>query len=213
MAQYRIPVEETFSWQRPVISMVDAPPGSPAKGDRHIVGDTPTGVYVGHEDDIAWYDGSTWKFDTPLEGWCLYRKDLSRFDKFDGSVWEDLIEITAGYMLKYTYDSDDDGIVDAAETVDDGAGNVSSAVQVKDAVTKAHVHANKAILDAMQESFTTALKTSYDDAVTKAHVHSNKAILDAVEQAFTTALKANYDVAYSRRGSYDAELGAILMDI
>lgn len=213
MAQYRIPVEETFSWQRPVISLQNDPPGSPVKADRYIVDDTPTGAWSGHADAIAWFDGTTWQFDNPVEGWCAYRNDLGRFYKFDGAIWEDLIEVTAGYMLKYVYDSDDDGIVDAAETVDDGAGNVSTAAQVKSAVDSAHTHANKAILDAVEEAFTTALKAAYDDAVTKAHTHLNKTVLDAIEEAFTTALKTNYDLAYSRMGSYDPDLGAILMTI
>lgn len=213
MVQYRIPVEETFAWQRPVLSVENDPPGSPSKGDRHIVGSSPTGDFTGHTNDITWYDGSAWRFDTPIAGWCTYRTDLDRFHKFNGSVWEDLIELVAVYMLKSVYDSDDDGIVDAAETVDDGAGNVSTAAQVKSAVDATHSHANKAILDAIEEPLTTALKALYDDAVTKAHTHGNKAILDLIEVAFTNALKANYDEAYNRRGSYDPDLGAILMNI
>jgi len=43
-----------------------------------------------------------------------------------------------GDMSKSTYDTDDDGIVDKAETIDDGAGNSASASDVKDAVTKKH---------------------------------------------------------------------------
>jgi len=47
----------------------------------------------------------------------------------------------AGDMVKATYDIDDDGIVDKAETIDDGASggiNSSSAVDVRDAVDKKH---------------------------------------------------------------------------
>lgn len=44
----------------------------------------------------------------------------------------------AGDMTKAVYDTDTDNIVDKAETVDDGVGNSSTAVDVKDAVTKKH---------------------------------------------------------------------------
>jgi len=44
----------------------------------------------------------------------------------------------AGDMTKAVYDTDTDEIVDKAETVDDGIGNSSTAVDVKDAVTKKH---------------------------------------------------------------------------
>ncbi|GAH17680.1 unnamed protein product, partial [marine sediment metagenome] len=37
------------------------------------------------------------------------------------------------------------------------------------AVTNSHTHANKGILDAIQEALTTALKAAYDNAVTLAH--------------------------------------------
>ena len=198
MVQYRIPVEETFSWQRPVLALQNDPPGSPVKGQRYIVG-AGTGVWVGHDNNVAWYDGTSWKFDVPLNGWCTFRIDVSRFYRFDGANWV-LMESGLGdlYMLKATYDSDADGIVDSAETVDDGAGNVSTAIQVKAAVVAAHTHANKIVLDAIEEAFTTALKAAYNDAVAKAHEHLNKAILDAVEVAFTSSLKTAYDDAVSK---------------
>ncbi len=212
MAQYRIPVEETFSWQRPVISAENDPPGSPVKGDRYLVGNSPTGDFVGHEGDVAWFDGADWKFDSPTDGWCTYRSDQKRFFVFDSTAWT-LLETGLGDMLKSTYDTDDDGIVDKAETLDDGVGNVVTAAQALAAVNASHGHSNKVTLDAIEEAFTTALKTAYDAAVAASHTHLNKAILDAIEEAFTSALKTNYDLAYSRMGSWDAELGAIIMNI
>lgn len=54
----------------------------------------------------------------------------------DGVVWD--TPAGAGDMTKAVYDIDTDNIVDKAETVDDGAGNSSTAADVKDAVTKKH---------------------------------------------------------------------------
>jgi len=47
-------------------------------------------------------------------------------------------EVGVGDMLKSVYDTDDDGIVDKAESIDDGAGNSASAADIKDAVDKRH---------------------------------------------------------------------------
>jgi len=44
----------------------------------------------------------------------------------------------SGDMTKAVYDTDDDGIVDKSETIDDGAGNSATAANVKDAVDKKH---------------------------------------------------------------------------
>lgn len=40
MGQYRIPDLDAFSWQGPVISETNNPPGSPTKGDRYAVSGT-----------------------------------------------------------------------------------------------------------------------------------------------------------------------------
>ncbi|MDQ5987386.1 MAG: hypothetical protein CSYNP_03126 [Syntrophus sp. SKADARSKE-3] len=53
----------------------------------------------------------------------------------------------SGDMTKAVYDTDNDGIVDKAETVDDGAGNSSTAANIKLAVSAKHTHANQTALD------------------------------------------------------------------
>ncbi len=47
---------------------------------------------------------------------------------------------SGGDMTKAVYDTDNDSIADKAENVDDGAGNASTAAQVKTAVTNSHVN-------------------------------------------------------------------------
>jgi hypothetical protein len=134
MAQYRIPVEETFSWQRPVINMVEVTaPASPTKGDRYVIagvgGDWSTAT-IG---DIAWYDGAAWKFDTPLQGWSVYNKADDEVYKFNGAAWAALVGgAGTGDMTKAVYDADDDGIVDEAESLNDGTNTVTAA-QAKEA--------------------------------------------------------------------------------
>jgi hypothetical protein len=65
------PVGETREalWQHPVDEFdVDTPPGAPSTGYRIIVGDTPTGDFVGHEWEIAQWNGTAWVFAAPKRG-------------------------------------------------------------------------------------------------------------------------------------------------
>lgn len=232
--QYRVPVLESYEFQ-PAILDKDLSTNvglTPVKGDRYIVKATGADAWSGKDKNIAWYDGAIWKFDAPKVGTILWITDEAKFYFYNGSAWTDLtIAMGLGDMIKSTYDTDNDGIVDKAESVDDGAGNSASAVDIKDAVTKKHsnsldhaahsddqdltglVHSNRTVLDAIQEAFTTILKSSYDAAVTASHSHSNKSVLDNIQEALTTALKGNYDTAYSSRAIYDAGLGCLTFNI
>jgi len=125
MGNYRVPVLEQFSWQQPVEDIdLNEAPGGPSKGDRYIVADSvPSGDdWFGHENDIAYYDGATWKFDTPSEGWQCWVNDEDEFYVFDGADWGKT-ELLSGDMLKSVYDSNDDGVVDAADKLTDASGD------------------------------------------------------------------------------------------
>ena len=161
MSQFRVPVLENFEYQPNVANKnLTAPPGSPVKGDRHIVASPATGAWAGKENNIAWYDGSIWKFDAPVAGWVTYSvADTQRFE-YNGTAWAQ----DAGDMLKSVYDTNNNGIVDKAETVDDGAGNASTAADVKDAVTKRHTQGTDQHVDFGGANQTSAaqIKESYD---------------------------------------------------
>ena len=91
MATYRVPVLEEFSWQPPVLDKdLNAAPLSPAKGDRYIVADAVLSGddWFGHENDVAWYDGAAWQFDTPSEGWHCWVSDENSLYHYTGSVWD-----------------------------------------------------------------------------------------------------------------------------
>lgn len=56
-----------------VTSVVSTPPGSPADQQKHIVGSSPTGVYVGNEHKTATFTtGVGWAFTTPTPGDVAY---------------------------------------------------------------------------------------------------------------------------------------------
>lgn len=62
------------------------PPGSPSEGDRYLVGDTPTGAWAGHAEQIAYYSGG-WQFLEPLPGWRAYVVGDSTY-LYEESDWD-----------------------------------------------------------------------------------------------------------------------------
>lgn len=71
-------VPKTLTWQS------NTPPGSPADGDIHLTGSSPTGAWSGQAGKIALYY-SGWKFYTPLSGARLYRVEAT--NKHRQGVW------------------------------------------------------------------------------------------------------------------------------
>lgn len=66
----------------------NSPPGSPAEGDRYLVGDTPTGAWTGHAQEVAYYSGG-WQFLQPLPGWRAYVVGDSEYvyDESSSGYW------------------------------------------------------------------------------------------------------------------------------
>lgn len=65
-----------------------APPGSPVTGDTYIVGPSATGLWANHDDDITYWNGITWDFYTPSEGWRVPVLDENADYRFSGTAWE-----------------------------------------------------------------------------------------------------------------------------
>lgn len=66
----------TGPWMYPVvISRLGTPPVAPTEGDAYLVSDPATGVWIGHEGEIAtWTDGD-WVYTTPPAGGLVYVED------------------------------------------------------------------------------------------------------------------------------------------
>lgn len=86
-----------------VNSVLNTPPGTPVNGERYIVGDTPTGDFVGHIDEVAVYltiGTPGWVFYSPKNGWKAWNIATGETLRYNGSAWiADTvagIEITAG---------------------------------------------------------------------------------------------------------------------
>lgn len=63
------------------------PPGSPASGDTYIPAATATGAWAGKEKQIAVWDGATWVFGVPREGWVASVDDEDVMIRYNGTVW------------------------------------------------------------------------------------------------------------------------------
>lgn len=67
-----------------------APPASPATGDRYIIAASPTGLWAGKATNVTLYNGSSWIFAPPVEGWEVALDDEDHTYRFNGSTWEKL---------------------------------------------------------------------------------------------------------------------------
>jgi hypothetical protein len=78
-----------IEWQDSVISRSANPPGSPVSGDRYLVIATATGAWVGQEDKIAEYNGSSWIFTTATTGMAVAVDNEPTVLYFwSGTAWE-----------------------------------------------------------------------------------------------------------------------------
>lgn len=66
-----------------------APPGTPADGDRYIVGASAAGAWTSHDGEVALWlaDDSAWHFYPAEAGWRAWVADVERFVVWDGSRW------------------------------------------------------------------------------------------------------------------------------
>ena len=62
------------------------PPALPVPGETHALGASPTGTWAGQGDQLASWDGTTWQFLTPQEGWLAW--DLGAAELRSWSVAE-----------------------------------------------------------------------------------------------------------------------------
>jgi len=76
--------------------------------------------------------------ENPVEGQVYHNTTDHKTYAYNGTSWVEMGGGGTGDMTKAVYDTDENGIVDKAETLDDGAGNTATAEDVKDAVSASH---------------------------------------------------------------------------
>ncbi len=82
----------------PVLDFTDTPPGSPANGDRYVVGPSPSGAWSGHANEYAVYLGSAWTFRAPIEGDVVFDQTAKFTKSYRNSAWSAL-----AFGVAYTF--------------------------------------------------------------------------------------------------------------
>lgn len=115
------------------------PPSSPAEGALYIVPTGASGAWSGQTNKIAQWSNGGWNIYNPFQYQRLYSIADSAVIIYVGTSWSVFSGGGGGSgdMLKSTYDTDNDGIVDNAESVVDGA--ITTTKIANDAVTYAKI--------------------------------------------------------------------------
>jgi hypothetical protein len=69
------------------------PPSAPAEGARYIVATGATGDWAGHDNAIAAFEDSAWRFLMPKLGWCAWSAADEVIFVFNGTAWRDLRDL------------------------------------------------------------------------------------------------------------------------
>jgi hypothetical protein len=76
--------------QLAVAAVSSSPPGSPANGERHIVGASPSGAFASHENEVAAFHDGAWVFLAPQIGWRAWNIDEDALLVWTGGVWNEV---------------------------------------------------------------------------------------------------------------------------
>lgn len=164
--------------QATILSIENAPPGSPADGDIFLVGDTPSGDFVGHENALAYWDDDSgaWLYFEPSEGARL--TDLSDGTRYEYST----ASVTSGAWA---------AINDAATPYDLVVAIGDETTAQTTGAAKVTFRAPRAFsLSKIKASLTTASSSGapqYDVNVNGSTILTTKLTIDASEKTSETA--------------------------
>ncbi|MDD9841069.1 MAG: DUF2793 domain-containing protein [Alphaproteobacteria bacterium] len=65
----------------------NAPPSRPNEGDGYGLGSSPSGVWAGKANQLAFYQDKAWVFLVPKEGWRVWDKTNNRLSVWTGRTW------------------------------------------------------------------------------------------------------------------------------
>lgn len=82
----------------------NTPPGSPANGDRYIVGSSPTGAWSGKAGNITMFASNAWIFQAPIAGMIVLDTGAAELLVYKGSAWRSMWLGTELIKGSTTYD-------------------------------------------------------------------------------------------------------------
>ncbi|WP_309661483.1 DUF2793 domain-containing protein [Sphingomonas sp.] len=65
-----------------------APPASPTIGNCYIIAGSPTGLWVGHAQQLAAFTSGGWRFVAPRDGMSFYVASNGKIAVYHGGAWE-----------------------------------------------------------------------------------------------------------------------------
>ena len=71
----------------PVINLLNTPPTIPIVGDRYRIGTSPTSTWIGQNNNIAEWNGSSWIFTIPVVDNLVYQTATATTFRFNGISW------------------------------------------------------------------------------------------------------------------------------
>jgi len=137
-----------IDWQDSVIDKDVSDPSTltPSDGDRYIVAAGGSGDWSGHDDDIAEYNGSSWEFITPNEGFATWVEDENIQYVWNGSSWVTLSSTSDHGSLTGLGDDDHtqylltNGTRSMNGSLDMGTNNITNVGNVDGIDVSAHDH-------------------------------------------------------------------------
>lgn len=106
--------------QLSVLDTLVPPPGSPAAGDRYIVGPSATGAWATHDGEVAvWNEigSSAWVFFVPKVGWRTWHVADDEWKRYDGADWVSETPVVAAPMRGVSFGSDPTALLTADQEV------------------------------------------------------------------------------------------------
>lgn len=125
-------------WSRPVKATQTTPPGAPTAGDRYLVAHSgTTGVFAGHEDNAAEWNGVAWIFSgAPTAGQRLFHQAADMMLAWNGLAKWDRAQT---FIMAADYGVVGDGVTaddNAADAADAAAGAIGASVDYGSKVVK-----------------------------------------------------------------------------
>lgn len=137
-----------LDWRASVLDLRNDPPSTPSDEDRYLVGESPTGDWDGHADEIAIYDSSSssWTYETPDDGWTVWIEDDNESLVYNGTEWVTMSS-TVSHSSLTGLGSDDhtqyllvNGTRAMSGSLDMGTHNISNVGTVDGIDVSAHDH-------------------------------------------------------------------------
>lgn len=88
-----------------VKGIIASPPDTPENGDVYIISPTPSGIWEGHANEVATYNGTSWEYITPVVGFAADVIGTPHVPyEFNGTSWGEITtRIREGGLFTYRY--------------------------------------------------------------------------------------------------------------